>query len=240
MKVALPWMVAAGTIAFSVYLYLGDPAPENPMGQAKSPSNSQRVSEIPAQSSRRREPSEPLAAVPVKRAEANKTPSTPPADNLSLPRKCPPRQLCPICPPPPHDQCADMSELKSCKEKVAECRAWDPVVTEAVDRQSLDAARQATLKFLLQDDLQLSAPKVQWLSEAACALRELRWYAVEQMHVEDLAIETPRLQIMGDRNEILSDMKELLGTDTYARFREMGGIGLLNDTLECADQPSGP
>jgi len=133
-----------------------------------------------------------------------------------------------------------MSELKSCKEKVAECRAWDPVVTEAVDRQSLDAARQATLKFLLQDDLQLSAPKVQWLSEAACALRELRWYAVEQMHVEDLAIETPRLQIMGDRNEILSDMKELLGTDTYARFREMGGIGLLNDTLECADQPSGP
>ncbi len=81
--------------------------------------------------------------------------------------------------------------------------------------------------------------QIQWIGEAACALRELRWHAVELLHQDGVETDSPRQLIMADRKEILADMQKLLGSPTYSRLRGMGGIGLLNDTLECADVPTG-
>lgn len=237
-KVALPWALLAVFLALALSSWLleeptrdqapteGLQGPAEERGPATPAHAPQRPHAVPSA------PSVPVAAPPGNESEVvARVPTAP---------ECPPPRACPVCPNLSHAHCADSAVLLDCQAKVKECAAWDPIVTAAIHRDSVASARRATLETLLQEDLEISSEQVSWLREAACALRELRWHAVEQIHEEDMDSATPRLLIRDDRQEILADMEKMLGAATYARLREMGGIGLLNDTLECADQESGP
>jgi hypothetical protein len=239
-KIALPWTIALAALAFALYVAFGNLHVEVP---ASAPSlDNQTVAEPNHQTPEH--PPQPKAKprpLDVPQALAAPNPELPRSAVTSMPpESCREAKLCPPCPPSNHEKCTTSTELQSCLKRVAQCESWDTLVTESVRRQSVLSARRATISFLLQDDLGLAAEQIEWVNEAACALRELRWHAVDQMHQVDEESNAPRLRINSDRKEILADMEKMLGTPTYTRLREMGGIGLLNDTLECADDPSGP
>jgi hypothetical protein len=237
MKIAVPWIIAVCSLAFAIYLTFGNVQPELPAGLSQVAGQGETE---PDQQTQARLPLPPAIPATTNLPADRKAP-TPELPNATDPVQpatpCPETKLCPFCPPANHAGCATASDLQSCEKKVAQCESWDPIVTDSILRQSILSARQATLSCLLQDDLELTPEQVQWVSEAACALRELRWHAVDKMHEAEAESDAPRLLIKGDRKEILADMEKLLGTPAYTRLREMGGIGLLNDTLECADQP---
>ncbi len=109
-------------------------------------------------------------------------------------------------------------------------------VSECLDHERLRHSRHHTLRTLLEEDLELLPDEVDWLAEFACALRELRWASVAAMHDDGVRTSEVREMMLGERTEILRDIEVFLGSETYARFRQMGGIGLLNDTLDCSDE----
>jgi hypothetical protein len=98
------------------------------------------------------------------------------------------------------------------------------------------SARRATLDSFFGETLKLTQEQVAHLSEEACALRELRWSGVAGLHDDDLASEQISAHIRTERQSILDDIERFLGKEPYAEFRRLGGIGLLNDVLECADR----
>lgn len=95
--------------------------------------------------------------------------------------------------------------------------------------------RELSVRELLQEDLGLSAEETDWLSESACALKELRWMAVHGLQLDGGEASETWEMIRADRQEILRDLEEYLGPEQFARFRKIGGVGLLNDALDCHD-----
>ena len=109
-------------------------------------------------------------------------------------------------------------------------------VSECLESDRLRESRYHTLRTLFEEDLELLPEEVEWLAEFACALRELRWAAVAVMHDDGVDAGEVREMMLGERRDVLKDIETFLDTGTYARFRQMGGIGLLNDTLDCHDE----
>ncbi len=233
MKPALPWTVAVASLAFALYTFVGVSPSKDIAGNTNRPSLSEPPVAHRAQPPTRVPTSDLATPHPLPSSPAV-LPCTPEARDGTA-TVCSEPHPCPECPKLRNEPCPEGAHVRECETRLAQCLSWEPMIDSTVHSQSLATARRTTLQTLLQEDLQLSDPQLQWLNEAACALRELRWHAVEGIH-GDLESDAPRLLIKGDRAEILADMEEMLGPNAYARFREMGGIGLLNDTLQCADQ----
>ena len=152
--------------------------------------------------------------------------------------ECQARQPAPeACPPrlPTREQCMGLPEVKKMAEELEHLRVWDPTLSECLKRDRRTQARHATLRTALEEDLGLAPEQTQWLAEAACALRELRWMTMGNMHEDGVATAEIWDMVRRERGEMLTEMEAYLGTEPYQRFRKMGGIGLLNDTLVCED-----
>lgn len=234
MRILLPWAITLVSVAFAIATYMTESSPGRSEGGARNAAIPPTAAEPKLQ------PDERITrrARPQRQQETPVVPACLP-NEAAKPQVCEAAPPCPQCPPSDNQPCPRAAALRACEARLAEHASWNPFLNAAVRSQSLATARRATLETLLQEDLQITPEQTQWLTEAACALRELRWHAVEGIN-RDLHSAVPHLLIQSDRAEILADMEKMLGAGAYTRFREMGGIGLLNDTLECADQESSP
>jgi len=136
---------------------------------------------------------------------------------------------------PSLEKCMAHPAVRKLADDVRRLEAWDSRVTDCLRRERKKQARHATLNTLLEEDLELSRNETAWLAEAACALKELRWMALARMHDDAFASSEVWENVRRERQEMLRDIESYLGVDEYARFRKIGGIGLLNDTLDCQD-----
>ena len=141
------------------------------------------------------------------------------------------------CPGVDVEACLALPAVSDRMDRAAEeAHPLEAEVSECLDSDRLRQARYHTLCTLLEEDLELLPEEVEWLAEFACALRELRWAAVAVMHDDGVDAGEVREMMLGERRDVLKDIETFLDTGTYARFRQMGGIGLLNDTLDCHDE----
>jgi len=125
--------------------------------------------------------------------------------------------------------------VKRLAEKAHAAPENDGGTGEPVDPASRRQSRYLTTRTMFEEDLDLSPEDVSWLAENACALRELRWYAVSHLHLDGVNGGDVWAMVKLQRDDILREVEAYLGPEAYLRFRAIGGIGLLNDNLECVE-----
>jgi hypothetical protein len=232
----IPWLVAAFALLGAVYfVYLMSPA-----GQPQRPRKAEPDAKVPTIASADCPPCPrcppPATEAPVHPSQALPLTSRDPASSAAPEAACVP-EAPGACPPPTLQECLVLPGIQGLRDAAERAETWDDLADAAVRTERVRQARHATLDTLLQEDLALTPDQVRWLAEAACALRELRWFAVAHMHDDGVSATDVRELILAERDAILREIEAFLGAEAYGRFRAIGGIGLLNDTLECADVP---
>ena len=103
-------------------------------------------------------------------------------------------------------------------------------------RQNRKKHRRVLGRSLLEDGLDLTIEESAWVSDYICAIHKLRQQAVEEFSDGTSSVEETLERIRQERGYLMSDLKDYLGVEGYTGLRKLGGIGLLNDTLECGEQ----
>ena len=121
-------------------------------------------------------------------------------------------------------------------EKLVQERLERILTERRVAREAARIERLDTALSLVETELGLTEPESAWLGEYVCAVRELREDNLSDPAERDGG-ELPDQweQMRREREEELAGIKAVLGPDRYARLREIGGIGLLSDVLDCDD-----
>jgi hypothetical protein len=95
------------------------------------------------------------------------------------------------------------------------------------------AARAAALARV-ERSIGLTAEQGDWVSDFACTLRQRRLSVLADASAPaptDPAVLAERLR--AEREEVLLDLEAYLGPDRYQALREIGGIGLFNELVDC-------
>lgn len=82
--------------------------------------------------------------------------------------------------------------------------------------------------------LGLSSDQREWMRDYVCSLEELRARALDALVAEDAPPAEVLTKLREQREAVLADLEDKLGSDRYSRLRDLGGIGLLRDSIECA------
>lgn len=245
----IPWVLVGLLAAGVLFLLVGQSAPESWIGGAATPEQET----APKQAVE--ETTEPVCEQVTNVAVASTQPQCPPcksrepagedgecqaslgAARAALARCLSGHSVDAPRPAADLEACLNLPALRDWLEPSEDSEdPHDPEDSELLDSEPLRMARYHTLRTLLEEDLELLPEEVEWLAEFACALRELRWATVTAMHDDAVQTAEVREMMLGERREVLTDLEAFLGPETYARFRQMGGIGLLNDSLDCHDE----
>jgi hypothetical protein len=138
------------------------------------------------------------------------------------------------------------ASLATCLQQPAVRKHIDATVRHEIEKRGLEepaveprlSQPQAQLRDLLLDGLLLSEDEFSATSEFACALQQLRWQTLKELSdagdTPAAAVET----LQNERLDVLRQMEQFLGLERYQRFRQLGGIGLLNDIGDCDFLPT--
>jgi hypothetical protein len=94
---------------------------------------------------------------------------------------------------------------------------------------------QVIAKAVLRDALGMKEDQARWMTNYACATRDLRSSALAELKT---GASGPAVleQLLRERNRVVDDLKRFLDADTYRRFRAIGGLGLLSEAAGCIDR----
>jgi len=115
-------------------------------------------------------------------------------------------------------------------EPVVPSPARADVEAEAVRRRERLAA---TLR-LVAEETELSEVQVQGVVDHVCAIKELRLDAIDGVASGDLTAEAANSRVEEERARVLEQLQATVGEEAYGRLRKLGGIGMVNETVDCA------
>ncbi|MBN1772635.1 MAG: hypothetical protein JXB32_15300 [Deltaproteobacteria bacterium] len=108
---------------------------------------------------------------------------------------------------------------------------------EATRREEARAARDDTARRMLEQSLGLNTVESAWVRDFVCAARGQRHTAVEEVIAgREAPLEAWR-KLRRERQEVLQDLAAYLGRDRVAKLRQLGGIGLVADSIQCEEEP---
>ena len=87
---------------------------------------------------------------------------------------------------------------------------------------------------LLEQQLQLTPDEASWVSDYVCQVRQLRQQAIRDLGDPERDLESDLAAMEADRRAVLQDLRDYLGKPHYEHLRQIGGLGLLGDALDCA------
>jgi hypothetical protein len=131
--------------------------------------------------------------------------------------------------------CLLLPAVREFAESSQKCAEIPAEVPECGLGERVRIERETSVRELMQDHLGLTSEETDYLAETACALKELRWWAVQGFRADDPTSLEVGEGIRSERQEILRQLEEQMGVENYERFRKLGGLGLLNDALQCED-----
>jgi hypothetical protein len=112
------------------------------------------------------------------------------------------------------------------------------LAVERAAREQVRFRRLESALSLIEDELGLGDEESAWLSEYVCAVRELREDSLVDLAERDAGAPAGVWeQMRQEREEALGGLAAVLGPERFERLRAIGGIGLLNDLLDCDDGP---
>lgn len=110
---------------------------------------------------------------------------------------------------------------------------------EATRREEARSRRDDSARRMLEQSLGLNTEESAWVRDFVCAARDLRRVAGEEVLAgRESPLEAWR-KLRGERQEVLRDLAAYLGRDRFLKLYKLGGIGLVADSIQCAD-PAGP
>jgi len=131
--------------------------------------------------------------------------------------------------------CLLLPAVRKLAESSQKCAEIPAEVPDSGPSEQVRIERETSVRELMQDHLGLTPEETDYLAETACALKELRWWAVQGFRADDPTSLDIGEGIQSERREILRQLEEQMGVENYERFRKLGGLGLLNDALQCED-----
>jgi len=109
------------------------------------------------------------------------------------------------------------------------------VAARVADERRLEDRREElrAVRRTLSELLGIPADDVDWMSDYVCAARALRRDALAELRDADDPSDALLQPLREGRVAILSDVRARIGEEHYAAFREVGGVGILGEVLEC-------
>jgi hypothetical protein len=129
------------------------------------------------------------------------------------------------------------SEARACLGRPDVVQLAEQMAREraASRRERARNERRASVRSALADSLGVTEADVDWLGEYACAVRSLREDTLADLEEGRAPSRQAMLTLRREREGALADVEARLGPERYAQFRAVGGVGILDDVVECED-----
>lgn len=137
------------------------------------------------------------------------------------------------------------ASLATCLQQPAVRKHIDAAIRHEIEKRGFKeqpvqprlSQPQAQLRDLLLEGLMLSEDEFAATSEFACALQQLRWQTLRELTEAGDGPPAVVSALERERQGVLHQMEQFLGIERYNKFRQLGGIGLLNDVSDCEYLP---
>jgi hypothetical protein len=135
----------------------------------------------------------------------------------------------------PEPGCLERSDVRAELERRVAEEVERTMQLEATRREEAEAARDDTARRMLEQSLGLNTVESAWVRDFVCASRELRRVAVEEVLAGRESPPVAWRKLRGERQEVLLDLAKYLGRDRFLKLRQLGGIGLVADSIQCGE-----
>lgn len=232
---AAPWLLAAGCAAAAVAAWWtrppasADGAPAGPGGEGGEPG----AAEVPLEASPGLVHESAALKRCVVRLEAARA-LLGRCENAAAEPAAPVEPAAPDVAPPAPDCLAQPDVRAELERRVAE-EVERTMQLEATRREEARAARDDTARRMLEQGLGMNTVESARVRDFVCAARDQRRVAVEEVLA---GRETPQVawrRLRQERQDVLRDLAAYLGRERFLKLRQLGGIGLVADSIQCGE-----